>query len=150
MDWMTLMLAEATNADPDMISGKVLIGVLGAITTLVTGLVAHKAGKSQSFKIDGQPLAVKMEDHFVTRREFENHEARLSRDMAEMKGLFRETQTLVRERDEKLTEAIKQTAENAYNGRSKIWKKVNDMAEIHGARIKSLEDRTPIKTTRVQ
>ena len=135
------LLANATAADPDMISGKVLIAVIGAIGALITGVLSHQAGKRQSFKIEGQPLAVKMEDHFVTRREFENLEGRIRADVVEMKGLFQQTMSVIERRDKSLSDKIESVASSAYEGRRRLHDKAND----HGERIKSIEDRMPVK-----
>jgi hypothetical protein len=136
-----IFLAEATSGlSPEMVG--ILIG--GIITSLIGGgFLGKKVSDSSkvSTTIDGQPLMVRMQDEFVTRREFEGLEARMASDIREMKGLWREALNKIEERDRALTEAIKETAENAYNGRGKLWDKVND----HGARLKSVEDRVPKK-----
>lgn len=69
-------LAEAA-ADP-MISGNWIIGVIGAITAAAAHFVGRKQGRTDAqdnnVTIQGQPISVKMEEHFVTRREFDRLE----------------------------------------------------------------------------
>jgi hypothetical protein len=136
-----IFLAEvAAGIAPETVG--ILIG--STIAALIGGgFIGKKVSDSTkvSTTIDGQPLMVRMQDEFVTRREFEGLEARMASDIREMKGLWREAVNKIEERDRTLTAAIKETAENAYNGRGKLWDKVND----HGARLKSVEDRVPKK-----
>lgn len=129
---------------------------LGALGTFLTGIGAiimtfvkradfkaagRKEAEERNVNIQGQPLAVKMEDHFVTRREFENLEGRIRTDIVEMKSMFRETMTVIERRDKSLSEKIESVASGAYEARRRIHDKLNDQGE----RLKSLEDRTPVK-----
>ena len=126
------------------------VEAVGAIVAAVVmallggGVLGKKVSDSSKTTIDPQPLMVKMSEEFVTRREFDNLENRMAGDVREMKGLFREIMAKIDERDERLSKSIQATAENAYQGRGKIWEKVNDQA----ARLKSVEDRLPAKNGR--
>ncbi len=131
-------LASTTGVPPETVA----IIIAGLITTLIGGgFLGKKVSDSTKTTIDGQPLMVKMADEFVTRREFESLEGRMANDVKEMKGLFREAVRTIDERDKVLTQAIKESAQNAYDGRTKIWEQVNDQR----ARLKSVEDRLPSK-----
>jgi hypothetical protein len=164
---MTNLLADVANSVPpgsDNFSVAGLLAILGALGTLVAGIGAVIHGKNQkavgvkeqkereSVAISNNPLAVKMEDHFVTRREFDTFKGEIRVDVAEMKGLFgrlndkfderdKRYQDKADERDERLSKKIESVASGAYEARRRIHEKVNE----HGERLKSLEDRTPLK-----
>jgi uncharacterized protein YcfJ len=134
------MLAEVTVASisPEMVG--IIIG--GVITALIGGgVLGKKVSDSSRTTIEGQPLMVKMQDEFVTRREFESLEGRMAGDVKEMKGLFREAIRTISERDTALQQSIREASENDYKGRTAIWEQVNDQR----ARLKSVEDRLPAK-----
>lgn len=136
---MTMILAETTGAMSPETVGMIIAAV---ITALISGgFLGKKVSDSTRTTIDGQPLMVKMQDEFVTRREFESLEGRMAGDVKEMKGLFRESIRTITDRDLQLQNSIKEMAENDYKGRTAIWEQVND----HRARIKSMEDRLPNK-----
>lgn len=135
---MDLLANAAGGISPEMVG----IIIASVITALIGGgFLGKKVSDSTRTTIDGQPLMVKMQDEFVTRREFESLEGRMASDVKEMKGLFREAVRTIDERDKVLQQAIKETAQNAYDGRTKIWEQVNDQR----ARLKSVEDRLPAK-----
>lgn len=137
---MTQFLAELTGGgiSPEVV-GIILASVITAL--IGGGFLGKKVSDSTRTTIDGQPLMVKMQDEFVTRREFESLEGRISGDVKEMKGLFREAIRTIGERDQVLQQSIKEVAENDYEGRKDLWEKVNDQR----ARLKSVEDRLPGK-----
>lgn len=136
MQW--LANAGASGIDPQTVGALVASVIVALISG---GVLGKKVSDSTKTTIDGQPLMVKMQDEFVTRREFESMEGRMSGDVKEMKGLFREAIRTINERDQTLQKAIKETAENDYAGRTAIWEQVNDQR----ARLKSVEDRLPGK-----
>lgn len=163
---MMHLLAETAAASPpsDQFSAGTLLAILGGITTLVTGIGALIHGRTQkaagakeqrereSVNIANNPLAVKMEDHFVTRREFDTFKVELRVDVSDMKGMVSQIATKMDERDKRyqdklderdsrLSSKIEAVASGAYEARRRIHEKVNDQGE----RLKSLEDRTPVK-----
>lgn len=115
-----------------LVAGLIALGALG-------GVFGFQLGR-RKVSLEPQPLAVKMEDHFVTRREFDSFKGEITADIKEIKGLFRETVALIRQQQENLTKDIRDMGTGAYNGRQKIWDKVNDQGE----RLKSVEDRIPL------
>lgn len=130
--------APGNGIDPQTV-GLIIAGIIGSLVG--GGFLGKKVSDSTRTTIDGQPLMVKMADEFVTRREFESLEGRMASDVKEMKGLFREAIRTIDERDKNLSTAIKESADNDYKGRTAIWEQVNDQR----ARLKSVEDRLPIK-----
>ncbi len=166
---MTQLLADVSATVPpgsDSFSTASLLAILGAIGTLLTAIGAVIHGKQQKaagvkeqrerdqVTLTNNPLPVKMEDHFVTRREFDTFKGEIRIDVTEMKGLFgrltdkfeerdKRYQDKQDERDERLTKKIEAVASGAYEARRRIHEKVNE----HGERLKSLEDRTPVKKT---
>jgi len=164
---MMQFLADATNAIPpgaDNFSVAGLLAILGGLGTLVAGIGAVIHGKNQkavgakeqkdreSVAITNNPLAVKMEDHFVTRREFDTFKTEIRVDVSDIKGMFgrltdkfeerdKRYQDKIEDRDAKLSAKIEAVASGAYEARRRIHEKVNNQGE----RLKSLEDRTPVK-----
>lgn len=161
------LLAEVAGAVPtgsDNFSVAGLLAILGGLGTLVAGIGAVVHGKNQKaagakeqkertdVNVTNNPLAVKMEDHFVTRREFDSFKTEIRVDVTDIKGLFgrladkfderdKRYQDKIEERDERLSKKIESVASGAYEARRRIHEKVNE----HGERLKSLEDRTPLK-----
>lgn len=161
------LLAEVSNAVPpgsDSFSVAGLLAILGGLGTLVAGIGAVIHGKNQkavgvkeqkdreAVAITNNPLAVKMEDHFVTRREFDTFKTEIRVDVTDIKGMFgrltdkfderdKRYQDKIEERDAKMGAKIEAVASGAYEARRRIHEKVNDQGE----RLKSLEDRTPLK-----
>ena len=129
---MAYLAQIASSADPDTFSGKTLIGILGAIGTLVAGIAGVRVGKSSSVKIADQPVAIKMEDHFVTRREFDSLKAEIRNDITEIKGLFHQTMQKIDTQSTNLTKDIRDMGTGAYTGRQKIWDQVNEQRERLG------------------
>ena len=163
---MMQMLAEVPPAN-DNFSTAGLLAILGAITTLVAGFGAIFHGKTQkaagvkeqrereSVNVTNNPLNVKMEDHFVTRREFDHFRGEARIDIVDMKGVVagavnkmderdKRYQDKMDKRDETFTAKMEAIAGGAYEARRRIHEKVNN----HGERLKSLEDRTPVKPPR--
>lgn len=161
---MLNLLAETVPAPGDSFSVAGLLAILGAIGTLVAGIGALVHGKNQkavgvkeqqardNVTLTNNPLAVRMEDHFVTRREFDSFKGELRVDVADMKGMVGQLATKMDERDKRyqdklderdsrLSSKIEAVASGAYEARRRIHEKVNDQGE----RLKSLEDRTPVK-----
>lgn len=139
---MMTLLAEMMNTPPDtQVSGAWVTGFVVAIIGAIASAMSYAKGTTKSVNINPQPLAVKMEDDFVTRREFENLESRIRQDVTEMKGLFARTMDKIEERDKALSSKIEAVASGAYEARRRIHEKVNNQGE----RLKSLEDRTPVK-----
>jgi hypothetical protein len=147
------MLELIANAGPDPLD-KILpwvttfvVAVIGAVAGISLKLEAKRArregveeGKSQSMQITNQPLQVKLEEHFVTRREFDKLEATIGRDVMEMKGLFERTMqrieiqssnltTKIEKQGERLGEQIAGVAKTAYEGRKGIHQKINEQGE---------------------
>lgn len=137
----------------EVVAGNDMVS-LGALGTFIAGLasIAVAFVKRESFRkqgrdevqqnnvtLTGQPISVKMEDHFVTRREFDRLEKMIRTDVLEMKTLFRLAMDRMEAMNKESNAKIEAVAAGAYQSRGKIHEKVNN----HGERIKSLEDRQP-------
>lgn len=162
---MAVLLAELPGAQAgDTFSSGALLAILGGLSTFIAAIGAVVHGKNQKAvgikeqkdrtqtEITNNPLAVKMEDHFVTRREFDTFKSELRVDVAEIKGVVAQLATKMDERDKRyqdkfderdcrLSAKIEAVASGAYEARRRIHEKVNDQGE----RLKSLEDRTPAR-----
>lgn len=116
-----------------------VMGVLGWLGRQQAKREGEEAGKAQAMLIANQPLSVKMEEQFVTRREFERHEAAMDRATTKMEGLFAQTMQAIEtqgkttdrrieNQSKRLTEVIESVAKSANEGRGKLWKVVNATA----------------------
>lgn len=147
-------LANTTPPNPDN-SGAIITGfvvaVIGAIGTALAGIMGKRSGRAEAVQISNQPLQVKLEEHFVTRREFDKLEAAMSRDVAEMKGLFQLTMQKVEDQNKNLTSKIERQGERlseqivavskgAYEGRKGIHQKLN----AQGEQIAALEAKADV------
>lgn len=153
--------AAAPAPAPDNFSVASLVSILTAIGALVGAIFHGRNQKAagvkeqkerESVTLNNNPLAVKMEDHFVTRREFDTFKGEIRVDVMDMKGTVEKLavkmderdkryQDKLDERDSRLSAKIEAVASGAYEARRRIHEKVNN----HGERLKSLEDRTPVK-----
>ncbi len=136
---ITLILAASAPVEPashvfvgQLVAGLIALGTLGT-------LFGFQLGKRR-ITIDPQPLQVRLEEHFVTRREHDKLEAYVMTTAARMEGLFTQTMAAVEQQgkttgrrienqNERLTESIREVAKAAYDGRSKLWTKVNEKSE---------------------
>lgn len=138
------------------------VAVIGALYCRKARLQGREEGKN-AMTIAPQPLIIAMEKEFVTRGDFNEFKASTKEALGELKGLFHATMTKVDDRtaamtnkieerdkaltekidsrDERLTLKIEKVAQGAYESRGKIHQKVNDQGE----RLRSLEDRVPVK-----
>ena len=122
-----------------------IIGAVGAIfvrrNSQAQGRTFGKAeGKAEALLLGPQPFEVQLKQEFVTRREFEKLESRLEIVVSDMKGLFRETMSEVRNttaatmkridgQNDRLTKKIEDIGTGAYHGRQKLWEQVNEQRE---------------------
>lgn len=121
---LDLILANATGFSAEQVAALIiaLIAGLGG-----GGFLGKKISDSkQRITVDPQPLHIKMEDHFITRREFDAFKGEIRNDVTEMKGLFRETMSKIEERDKSLTEKIERVAKTGVDGRVAIWNQVRE------------------------
>lgn len=127
---MLLELLTLANTPPADNSAAIITGfvvaVIGAVFAGLANLKGRRDGRSERMTIEQQPLSVKMEDHFVTRREFDSFKGEIRTDVAEMKGLFRETMSKIEERDRSLTEKIEKAAKTGVDGRVAIWNQIRE------------------------
>jgi hypothetical protein len=140
INFICVLAAVTTAASPDtQVSGAWVTGFVVAVIGAISAALAHRAGRSSRVQIDHQPLAIKMEDHFVTRREFDSFRAEMALDITDIKGLFEKTMTKLDSQNTALTADIRAMGTGAYEGRQKIWNQVNE----HRERIAVVEARLP-------
>lgn len=115
-DFMSMqLLAEAAGADP-MISGSVVIGIIGAITTLVVGLVGKlKVDQARrertSTRIEGQPISVELVETLATKAEMRDLEGRLVAEIKKLEGVISGERAVARTAVGNLHARIDKTAE---------------------------------------
>lgn len=134
-----LFLANASGFSPEQVAALIiaLIAGLGG-----GGLIGKKVSDSkQRITVDPQPLHIKMEDHFITRREFDAFKGEIRSDVMEMKGLFRETMTKIEERDRSLTDKIERAAKTGVDGRVALWNQLRDDKEDASKHFKDQGER---------
>lgn len=138
-------LAQVPAAAPGAVdnSGEIITGfvvaVVGAAVAAWARSSGRQAGRAESVEIKGQPLHVKLQEEFVTRREFERLEASMGLAATRMEGLFRETMGALSAQNTTLTKKIENLGtrlsdkvegfrDGARLGRIEIWNKVNEQA----------------------
>jgi hypothetical protein len=134
------LLAQAAPADN---SGTIITGfvvaVIGAIGAAAANVMGRRSGRAE-VTIGNNPLGVRVEDHFVSRREFDELKIQVAGNMQKVEGLFAQTMQAVKDgtaatdrrienQNKRLGDTIEKVAKAAYDGRGKIWNKVNDQAE---------------------
>ncbi len=75
------------------------------------------------------PVHVKMEDHFVTRREFDGLRTTLAHDITKLDGMQQRTFDKMDERDQRLTDVIESVAKAAVAGRLRIHEDIKFMRD---------------------
>lgn len=138
---------------PDTVSTATMATVITSIVSAgVVAILRHswvqnaekrgeeKGRQSISATIENQPLMVRMADEFVTRREFEKFEASMGVSLTKLEGMFLQTMQAVQasnastdkrmeNMNKRVGENIEKVAKAAYEGRGKIWNKVNQQGE---------------------
>jgi hypothetical protein len=123
--------------------------VVGAIVAaVVVGLLGGGAGgiaMGRRARVDA-----KIEDQFLSRREFDKWQVEVGRSLAKLElrveASLQRVFDKIDERDrvyavrmaemqDKLADSIKETAANAYTGRGKLW----DAVQAHGERLATME-----------
>lgn len=139
---MTLLLGEAgpqlngASGEGSWITTEWIIGALAGVAGIIT---AYKIGQAKSVSLSPNPLQVRMEEEFVTRREFDSyrHDSLLFRseiraDVKRMEALFERTMAEIKDLAKTAHEESEEVARRAYEGRAKIWDKLNDTTERVG------------------
>lgn len=129
---ITLAGVFASTGLPDM-DGNYLLKFLGAI---VLFLIIWNQGKQALGKKPEHPdpVNIRQTEDEVTRREYDD-----------LKGGFEDIKAELPEMERRIINEVKVMATGAYQGRQKLWKKVNDNAErIKGAEtnIEALKDKS--------
>lgn len=143
------MLATASNGIPPETVGIILASVITAL--IGGGFLGKKVSDSTRTTIDPQPLMVKMQEDFVTRREFDKLETLVAVNAAKSEGYLRQASeqmstavsTLIKSmerQNERLSVKIEEVAKAAFEGRRRIHDNVNEQGE----QIAKLQERTEI------
>lgn len=140
-----ILLAEAAPIQPvdHDFMGKYLAATL-AFGGLLTML---------GFQIGKRRVSVSFEEQFVSRREFERLESQVTANMTEVKGLFQQTMQVIKDgaavterrienQNKRLSESIEKVAKGAYDGRGKIWNRVNDDSKAFAEDLAVLKERS--------
>ncbi len=137
--WFWPMMANSGGSGLDPAAVGTIIGsVIAALAT--GGIIGKKVSDSTKTTIDPQPLMVKMQEEFVSRREFDKLEITVALNATKAEGYFREASNEMRQavstmakslerQNERLTTEIGKVASGAYEGRQRIHQKVNEQGE---------------------
>ncbi len=133
-----------------------LIGAIGvepmfwialAVVVIVAGgvgaLIYHSHRSTATHLVSvksGERLEMDLKEEFVTRREFEKHEARVDGMVSEIKGLmtgtsakmevlFERTMESIDRRDKAMAAKVETYGASAYRGRQKLWEQTNENRE---------------------
>lgn len=135
MNW--LAQTGGAGLDPAMV-GTIIASVIVALIS--GGFLGKKVSDQTRMTIDPQPLLVKMQEEFVSRREFDKLEVTVAVNATKAEGYFREASNEMRQavssmakslerQNERLTAEIGKVASGAYEGRQRIHAKVNEQGE---------------------
>lgn len=118
-----LTLANTPASDP---LDKILPWVTSFVLAVIAAVFKVQADRAKKVTLENQPLHIRLEDQFVTRREFDAFKSEIRVDVTEMKGLFRETMLKIDERDARLSAKIEAAAKTGVDGRVAIWNQIRD------------------------
>lgn len=131
-------------AGPDIQADTMLSGkwVLALVGTLLAGIGGWVKGKGA--RISPLPLPVELKEKFLTREEHNVFAAEVRGDLKVVRQLFDRTMEKIDERSRATDERMEKMAErmvardekvagDAYNGRQRLWQKVNELGEDHAA-----------------
>lgn len=144
---MTLDLSILANAPvpPADNSGAIITGfvvaVIGAVFAGLANLKGRRDGRAESVKIEPQPLAVKMEDHFVTRREFDLLRTEVTTGFAKAEALINRMTERVDAKHHELLATIERAAKTGTDGRVALWNELRDEKDRVNNRIGELGQR---------
>lgn len=140
MTLLSILAQAGPDVPPDtMISGN---WVIVLVSTLLAGLGGWAKGKGG--RVSPLPLPVELKEKFLTREEHNVFAAEVRGDLKVVRQLFDRTMEKIDERSRQCDERVEKLAErmvlrdekvatDAYNGRQRIWQKVNELAEDHSA-----------------
>lgn len=133
------LLAEVTagGISPETV-GVIIASVI--IALISGGVLGKKVSDSSRTTIDPQPLMVRMQEDFVTRREFDKLETVVAVNAAKSEGYLRQASEQMEKAvvslsksmersNERLVEQINSVSRGAYEGRQRLHTKVNDQGE---------------------
>lgn len=106
-------LAEVVAADP-LISGDWLLKVIPVTAAALVLIIGRGYFKQQGraevqegkVTLEGQPVAVKLEEHFVTRREFDRLERMTDRLGRDLNNQYKELSVAAGDREQRITDKL--------------------------------------------
>lgn len=158
--WFVPVMAAVTGGES--ISPATVGTILGTLiaSLIAGGFLGKKVSDSNKTQVLNNPLAVRLKEEFVTRREFEKLETNMNAmiteikgtvitsttkmeglftlTMSEMKGQSTAMTAKVERQSKDLREEIGKVASGAYSGRQKLWEQTNEnREELAGLRATS-------------
>lgn len=109
-----------------------IIGMV--IMTVVSGLMGKRAG-FQEGRVSQTEVTNWPKGGAVPRGEYDDFRNELRVQLADFKGMLEKAAERIETRHDALSERIGETAQNAYEGRQKLWTELNPLRE----RVASLE-----------
>lgn len=150
MTLLSILAQSATDIPADtMLSGKWVLAMLATVLAGVGGWAKGKGGR-----ISPLPLPVELKEKFLTREEHNVFAAEVRGDLKVVRQLFDRTMEKIDERSrqadermeklmQRMVERDEKVAGDAYNGRQRIWQKVNELGESHAALKAQHDQRKP-------
>jgi ParB-like chromosome segregation protein Spo0J len=131
-------------------SGSIITGfvvaVIGAVFAGLTHMQGKKAGRAETLKVEPQPLSVRMEEHFVTRREFDLLRTEMVTGFNKAEALITRMSERVDTKHKELLDTIERAAKTGTDGRVHLWedlkkykKEVADEFKEQGERVAKVE-----------
>lgn len=113
----------------------ILVSLMGAVYVGILLVERFKGKQTQARTIEGQPVKVEMNASSVSRSEFNALKEEVDEIKEGQKESRKEIIAVIKEGNKQLSDKIEGIAKAAYDGRQKIWEKVNR----DGERIASVE-----------
>ncbi|WP_193214947.1 hypothetical protein [Luteolibacter marinus] len=123
------LLALLANTPAPSIPADVVAYLLIAVVTVMGGggaFLGKKIIDSKKVTIDPQPLQVQMQDHFVSRREFDALRAEVRVDFAKLEGLISTQNERVERKHMELLATIERAAKTGVDGRVALWNQLRE------------------------
>ena len=139
------LLTLAQTTPPSDTSGSIITGfvvaVIGAVGAAVANVAGKKAGRAETLKVEPQPLAVRMEEHFVTRREFDILRGEVTAGFTRAEALITRMAERVDVKHNELLATIERAAKTGTDGRVHLWNELRDEKDRVNAQFKEQAER---------
>jgi hypothetical protein len=141
---LSFLAATAPPTDNSNVIFAGIVSVLGVVSTIIARVTGKRDGRTEEqarrVTIDQQPVGVKLEDHFVTRREFDNFRADTAINFTKTEAAILRSADRIDNKHLELLATIETAAKTGTNGRVAIWEDLKEQGE----RLAAVESKVDI------